>query len=54
MDHEDLIRIVGPENLLNSAEILQEYSKDLSFAPTIRPWCVVKPRNVDEVQAITK
>lgn len=54
MDNKELIRIVGSENFLDNIESLQEYSKDMSFVNPIRPWCVVKPRNVDEVQAITK
>ena len=41
-------------SVLDSAEILEEYSSDLSFAPRLRPRYVVKPGSVTEVQALIK
>ncbi len=49
-----LAEIVGSNYVFESGEILGEHSKDLSFVPELRPWCVVKPGNADEVQAIVK
>jgi hypothetical protein len=51
---ERLIGIVGKGNVLNDIETLKAYSSDHSFTQTMNPWLVVKPGNVDEVQAIVK
>ena len=50
----DLTEIVGTENVLDSPEILQEYSRDESFALPIRPGCVVKPSKTSELERIIK
>jgi hypothetical protein len=39
----ELAAIVGDDNVLAGQNILQEYSKDLSFVPPIRLGGVVKP-----------
>lgn len=49
---EVLAGIVGGENVYEDPEILEEYSKDLSFVPPRRPMCVVKPGSTQEVQKI--
>ena len=49
-----LAKIVGEENVIDSPEILDTYSRDKSFAHPMRPWFVVKPKNGDEVQRIVK
>jgi hypothetical protein len=54
MAETELETIVGSENVFDSPEILEEYSSDLSFVSRVRPRCVVKPQNADEVQAIVK
>ena len=54
VDNEKLKQIVEGNNVLDSPEILEEYSKDLSFVPRVRPRCVVKPGNADEVQDLVK
>ena len=51
---EALKKIVGVSNINDSPKILREYSGDLSFAPHIKPGCVVRPANVNEVQEIVK
>ncbi|MFC1864340.1 FAD-binding oxidoreductase [Chloroflexota bacterium] len=51
---EELIGIVGKENVLDSPETLDAYSKDYSFAPPRKPWLLVKPKNTDEVQGIVQ
>ena len=50
----ELIKIVGNENVLDSPDALEEYSKDMSFVHPIRPRCVVKPKDADEVQGLVK
>jgi FAD/FMN-containing dehydrogenase len=51
---EALTKIVGQENVLDSEEILMEYSSDLSLVPGVRPRCVVRPTNGHEIQEIVK
>jgi len=40
MAGKELTKILGSKNILENLKILEEYSKDLSFAPRIRPRCV--------------
>jgi FAD/FMN-containing dehydrogenase len=54
MAEKELVKIVGSKNVLGGMKSLEEYSKDLSFVPRVRPRCVVKPESTDEVQAIVK
>jgi FAD/FMN-containing dehydrogenase len=51
---EDLIKIVGAENVIDTPEIVETYSRDQSFVCPMKPWFVIKPKNVDEVQNIVK
>jgi hypothetical protein len=54
MAEKELAKIVGSKNILDSEKVLEEYSKDLSFVPRVRPRCVAKPKNADEVEALVK
>ena len=54
LQNQELGRIVGIENVMDSPEILEEYSKDISFVNTIRPDYVVKPKNADEIAQVVK
>lgn len=51
---EDLVKIVGAENVFDDAKTLEEYGKDESFVHPMRPRYVVKPRNAEEVQGIVR
>ena len=51
---EELGSIVGLDRVFDEPEILEEYSRDESFVHAIRPRCVVKPKNTEEVQRIVK
>lgn len=53
-DNDELEKIVGTGNVLDSPDILEEYSSDLSFVPKTRPRCVVKPGTAEEVQMVVK
>lgn len=53
-EKEDLVEIVGAEGVFDAPEILDEYSKDRSFVPPVKPRYVVKPKNTEEVQGIVK
>jgi FAD/FMN-containing dehydrogenase len=49
-----LAKMVGEENVIDSPEVLEAYSRDSSFIQPIRPEFVVKPKNTDEVREIVK
>jgi len=51
---EDLIEIVGASNISDTPEDLDKYSRDESFVHPIKPRCVAKPGNGDEVQKLVK
>jgi FAD/FMN-containing dehydrogenase len=51
---DDLIKIVGMENVIDTPEVLEAYSRDYSFARPMKPRLVVRPKNSDEVQGIVK
>jgi len=51
---EELMEIVGVENVLDDSATLNAYSKDNSFVPGRNPRLVVKPLNVAQVQQIVK
>jgi len=51
-EKEELVKIVGAENVSDDQETLDEYAGDESFAPRVRPRCVAKPGNLDEVKGI--
>ncbi len=50
----ELAQIVGNNNLWDDPKALEAYSHDQSFALSIKPWFVVKPKNTDEVQWLVK
>ena len=54
MIEEKLSRLVGKENIIRKSSILEEYSKDLSFVSPVKPACVVKVNNLEEVQNLVK
>lgn len=51
-EKEDLTKIVGKDNVSEAPEDLDKYARDESPVHPVRPRCVVKPGNVDEVQKI--
>jgi hypothetical protein len=51
---KELEKIVGVSHVNSRPKVLEEFSGDSSFAPRIKPACVVRPGNVAEVQAIVK
>ena len=54
MAKQELQDIVGNQNILSSDEVLEEFSKDLSFTPRLRPKQIVKVNSTAEVQALIK
>jgi FAD/FMN-containing dehydrogenase len=54
MINEELVKIVGADNVLTDNAILKEYSGDYSIAKPVMPTHVVKPHNADDVQRIIK
>jgi len=51
---KELAEIVGPENVLEKEEVLEEYSFDYSFVPPKRPSVVVRPGSAEEVRRVVK
>jgi FAD/FMN-containing dehydrogenase len=51
---EKLVEIVGARGASYKPAALDEYSRDASFVNTVRPECVVRPKNAAEVQALVK
>jgi FAD/FMN-containing dehydrogenase len=51
---KNLQEIVGNGNLLDNDKVLEEYSGDISFAPRIRPRCIVKLQKADQIQMLVK
>jgi FAD/FMN-containing dehydrogenase len=51
---EKLVKIVGATGVSDKPDILDEYSRDVSFVNSIRPVCVVRPRNTGDVQKLVK
>ena len=52
IEKERLVTIVGPDKVINEPQVLQAYSRDMSFVNPVRPACVVTPNKADEVQKI--
>ena len=49
---QDLIGVVGKDNVLDDPPSLESYARDESFVLSIKPRFVVRPGNEDEVQAL--
>ena len=52
IEKEKLVKIVGAGNVSYAKATLDEYSRDMSFVNTVRPVCVVKPKNASDVKKI--
>jgi FAD/FMN-containing dehydrogenase len=53
-NENNLAKIVGSDNVLVDADTLKEYSSDMSFVTPVRPRCVVRPKDAEEVQRLVK
>jgi len=51
---QNLIKIVGTKNVIDSQEILEAYSRDHSFAKPMMPVLAVKPEDAAQVQLLVK
>lgn len=54
MIKDKLVRIVVADNVISESATLEEYSRDFSFVNSIKPECVVRPRNAGEIEKIVK
>jgi FAD/FMN-containing dehydrogenase len=55
MIHETaLVEMLGSKKVSSAPEILERYSRDMSFANPVRPACVVQPGTTQEVQKLVK
>jgi FAD/FMN-containing dehydrogenase len=53
-NREQLSQIVGPDNVCDDPAVLSGFGSDQSFVLPIKPWFVVRPGTVEQVQAIVK
>jgi len=51
---DDLAKIVGPKGVVTDKDVLSSFAMDNSFVSGKIPQCVVRPRNMGEVQGIIK
>ncbi|MDX1779483.1 MAG: FAD-binding protein, partial [Thermodesulfobacteriota bacterium] len=49
---DELIKIVGADNVVDDPATLDGYSKDHSFTSPVKPLMVVKTKNADEVHDV--
>ncbi|MGD0780016.1 MAG: FAD-binding oxidoreductase [Dehalococcoidales bacterium] len=54
IEQELLVNIVGTQNVINKQAILDQYASDMSFVSAIKPECIVKPKNRDDIEKIVK
>jgi FAD/FMN-containing dehydrogenase len=54
MIKDNLVRIVGADNVIQDQESLDKYSRDISFVNSVRPECIVKPRGAGDIQKIVE
>jgi len=52
IEKQKLVKIVGAGNVLNSEDVLEEYSSDISFVNRVRPAYVVTPGKAGEVKKL--
>jgi FAD/FMN-containing dehydrogenase len=52
IESADLVKIVGADNVSYEQTVLDEYSRDMSFVNMVKPECIVKPKNADNVKEI--
>jgi len=52
MIDEDLIKILGEDNILDNPEVLSEYSGKNGFKPARLPSLVLRPANIEELKGI--
>jgi FAD/FMN-containing dehydrogenase len=49
-----LVKAVGARNINDKKEILDEYSRDISFVNSVKPVCMVRPAKAIDIQKIVK
>jgi hypothetical protein len=54
IEAEKLLKTVGAKNVIRDQAVLDSYAADCSFVSPMRPDCVVKPRNTDDIAKIVK
>ena len=52
IEKEKLEKIFGAGNVSYEQATLEKYSRDVSFVVSVKPSCVVKPRNADEIKQL--
>jgi len=52
IERKQLTKIVGAGNVSSDPATLEKYSRDISFVNPVRPTCVVKPGNSDDIEKL--
>ena len=52
INQDSLAQIVGSENVSQDSDVLESYSKDISFINPLKPRYVVKPQDKKIIQAL--
>ncbi len=51
---EQLKSVLGAKNVIDKRSVLDQYAGDMSFVSSIKPDCIVKPGNREDVEKIVK
>ena len=51
---DSLVQIVGPGNVSQESDVLEAYSRDMSFVNPLKPRYVAKPQNKKAIQALVR
>ncbi len=54
IEKEKLVNLVGASNVVADKAGLAKYSRDISFVNPVKPACLVKPRNAEEIKQLVK
>jgi len=54
IEKEKLVNLVGASNVVADKAGLAKYSQDISFVNPVKPACLVKPRNAEEIKQLVK
>ncbi len=54
MIENELMEIIGKDNVLSDAEALRQHTADGSFVPPQTPACIARPANIEEIKAVVQ
>jgi hypothetical protein len=54
IERKTLVSTVGASDVIDKQAVLDQYASDMSFVNKVRPCCIVKPNNTEEIKEIIK